>query len=119
VLIAKKILLVEDDESISELLTDFLSEEGYRTTVCSTGQKALIELSTNNYAVMILDMHLLDMTANEMLVHMLEQAIKTPVILVSADATALKYGEQVQAIVPKPFNLFNLLNTLQRIIDTQ
>jgi DNA-binding response OmpR family regulator len=110
------VLVVEDDASIGEVITDFLNDEGYQIKVCSTGQTALVELSRNNYAVVLLDMQLPDMTGNDVLLQMSKQAIKTPVIAVSADTTYLEYRERVQAIVNKPFDLLELLDAIERVI---
>jgi DNA-binding response OmpR family regulator len=110
------VLVVEDDASIGEVITDFLNDEGYQIKVCSTGRTALVELNRNNYAVVLLDMQLPDMTGNDVLLQMSKQAIKTPVIAVSADTTYLEYRERVQAIVNKPFDLLELLDTIEQVI---
>jgi DNA-binding response OmpR family regulator len=110
------VLVVEDDASIGELITEFLNDEGYQTKVCLTGQTALVELNRNNYAVVLLDMQLPDMTGNDVLLQILKQAIKTPVIAVSANTTYLEHRERVQAIVNKPFDLFELLDAIERVI---
>jgi DNA-binding response OmpR family regulator len=41
----QKILVVEDDLAISEFVSEFLSEEGYEVTTCSSGGAALLELA--------------------------------------------------------------------------
>jgi DNA-binding response OmpR family regulator len=110
------IQVVEDNASIDEVITEFLNDKGYQTKVCSTGQTALMELSRNNYAVVLLDMQLPDISGNDVLLQMLKQAIETPVIIVSANPTCLRYRAQVQAIVKKPFDLFEPLDTIQRVI---
>lgn len=112
----QKILLVEDDAGISDLLTDFLSEEGYVVITRSSGGAALLELAKNKYDVMLLDMGLPDMTGNDVLAELVRQAEPTPVILVSANANQLRYRERVQAVVHKPFNLFGLLEVIQQVI---
>jgi DNA-binding response OmpR family regulator len=113
---SQKILLVEDDPTISELLSDFLVEEGYEVIMRSTGQAALLELAKSSYAVMLLDMGLPDMTGNEILAQLVRQANPTPVILVSANANQLRYRERVQAVVHKPFDIFGLLEVVQQVI---
>jgi DNA-binding response OmpR family regulator len=112
----QKILLVEDDPTISDLLSDFLIDEGYEVTTRSSGGAALLELAKNSYAVMLLDMGLPDMTGNDVLAHLVSRVNPTPVILVSANANQLRYRERVQAVVPKPFDLFGLLEVVQQVI---
>jgi DNA-binding response OmpR family regulator len=112
----QKILLVEDDLDISELLIDFLSDEGYEVTTHSSGGTALLELAKNRYDVVLLDMGLPDMTGNDVLAELIRQAEPTPVILVSANANQLRYRERVQAVVHKPFDLFGLLEVVQQVL---
>lgn len=110
----QKILIVEDDPSINDLLSDFLSDEGYMVTPRMNGRAALAELENDSYDLMLLDMGLPDMTGNDVLVQMMQQALETPVIVVSANANQLQYREQVQAVVNKPFDLGQLLDAIQR-----
>jgi DNA-binding response OmpR family regulator len=110
----QKILIVEDDPSINDLLSDFLSDEGYHVTPRSNGQAALAELQNDSYDLMLLDMGLPDMTGNDVLVHMMQQALETPVIVVSANANQLQYRDYVHAVVNKPFDLMQLLAAIER-----
>jgi DNA-binding response OmpR family regulator len=112
----QKILLVEDDAGISELLTDFLIEEGYEVITRSSGGTALSELAKNRYDVVLLDMGLPDMTGNDVLAQLVSQANSTPVILVSANANQLRYRDRVKAVVHKPFNLFGLLEVIEQVL---
>jgi two-component system, OmpR family, response regulator Irr len=116
---SQKILVVEDNLVISELLSDFLMEEGYEVTTRSNGKTALSELASNNYDVMLLDMGLPDMTGNDVLAQLMSQANPTPVIVVSANANQLRYRERVQAVVHKPFNLVGLLEVIQQVLVKQ
>jgi DNA-binding response OmpR family regulator len=110
----QKILIVEDDPSINDLLSDFLSDEGYQVTPRSNGRAALAELQKDSYDLMLLDMGLPDMTGNDVLQQMMKQALETPVIVVSANANQLQFREKVQAVVNKPFDLGQLLDAIQR-----
>jgi two-component system, OmpR family, KDP operon response regulator KdpE len=116
---SQKILLVEDDPGIIELLSDFLIDEGYEVTTRSSGGAALLELASNSYAVMLLDMGLPDMTGNDVLAQLVSQVNPTPVIVVSANANQLRYRDRVQAVVHKPFDLFGLLEVIEQVLVSQ
>jgi CheY-like chemotaxis protein len=51
----KRILIVDDDKNIRDLLQEFLREEGYLTTTAVDGEDALEKLDYQNYDLYILD----------------------------------------------------------------
>lgn len=54
----KKILVVEDDIEIQELLHDFLAGDGYQVTAVSDGVQAIAEFSKQPYDLLLLDIML-------------------------------------------------------------
>lgn len=44
-----KILIVEDDKNISEMVTDYLSGEGYEVLPVSTGESAISALEQTSF----------------------------------------------------------------------
>ncbi len=54
----KKVLIVEDDSNISKLVEYNLQKAGFRTTVSSTGELALVELQKSKFHMVILDIML-------------------------------------------------------------
>ena len=50
-----KILLVDDDVELTELLAELLSLEGFDVTVVHNGQEALTELELQSYDIILLD----------------------------------------------------------------
>jgi DNA-binding response OmpR family regulator len=119
----KKVLVVEDDPSITELLAELLTEEGYSVVCCSQGRMALSQLQKENYSLMLLDMGLPDISGNEVLVQMLKLKLArsepAPVVIVmSANLHQLEYREQVHALIAKPFNLAHLLHVVNYWLAT-
>ena len=51
-----KIIVVEDEESILNMLTEFLTSNGYEVDPFLESKKALFALKNNNYQVMITDL---------------------------------------------------------------
>jgi len=43
-----RVLLLEDDNLLSDLLNDYLKDKGYAVTLCSNGQDALEHLIDKN-----------------------------------------------------------------------
>ena len=53
-----KILIVEDDPSIQEILHDFIQEAGYDITLASDGVEALTKFSESHFDLILLDIML-------------------------------------------------------------
>ena len=53
-----RILIVEDDRKIAQLESDYLESNGYETKIIEDGKKALSELKTNHYDLILLDLML-------------------------------------------------------------
>ena len=51
-----KVIIVEDEASILNMLTEFLSANGYEVDPFTDATKALFALKNNNYQVLITDM---------------------------------------------------------------
>ena len=62
-----KILLVEDEVSMSHVLSERLQAEGYQVTVADEAEKALEILKTNDTDLIIVDLRLPGITGLEML----------------------------------------------------
>ncbi len=79
----KKILIVEDDEAISRLLSLSLTQEGFKTTVVQDNQSALRELKTTIPDIILLDLGLPDGDGKE-LIKTIRSELSTPIIVISA-----------------------------------
>lgn len=114
----KQILVVEDDPSICELITDFLSEEGYSVTCLNSAMDALKVLSDKSFHLITLDMNLPDMDGNGFLRELSRTGRAIPVVVVSANPGMLVKTSLVKSVVPKPFDLSRLLNTIEQQLRT-
>jgi CheY-like chemotaxis protein len=50
-----RILVVDDDRAVQEMLVDLLTAEGYEVSACRDGKQVLFELSHQKYDLLILD----------------------------------------------------------------
>jgi len=62
-----KILLLEDDLALSDIIEDHLTHEGYDVTLATNGQDALEYLIDNNYDLALLDINTPIMSGIEVL----------------------------------------------------
>ncbi|MCK4461812.1 MAG: response regulator, partial [candidate division Zixibacteria bacterium] len=78
------ILVVDDDDGIRVLYQTELAGEGYQVTVVDSGRTALAAVSEGQFAVIILDIDMPDMSGIEALTHLRKASPETPVILNTA-----------------------------------
>ncbi len=108
----ESILIVEDDAGISRFLSLELEHEGYKTTQCSDGQKALELATKNEYDLIILDIMLPTLNGVEVL-RRLREIKSTPVIILTARDQIMDKVEGLDLgandYMTKPFAIEELL----------
>jgi DNA-binding response OmpR family regulator len=114
----KKVLLVDDDEVLSESLAEQLQfHEEFETTVAGTASEGL-EIAKNDYFdALLLDVGLPDMDGREACRLMRRNGVKVPIIMLSGDDTdaeaILDLDAGANDYVTKPFRLGVLLARLR------
>jgi two-component system alkaline phosphatase synthesis response regulator PhoP len=114
----KKILLIEDEESLLDVLSMNLTLEGYKLETASTGNKAL-KLIKNTYDLIILDIMLPDINGFD-ICEMIRKDSQVPILFISAKGTStdrikgLKIGGDDYLV--KPFHLEEFLLRVQILI---
>ena len=63
----KKILIIDDNENILQIMQDILETEGIESVICHSGKEALQEIENEIYAAAIIDINLPDMNGREIL----------------------------------------------------
>ena len=79
----QKVLIVEDDMHINELLNELLTQNGYKTSSAYSGTEALLLLSQNKYSLVLLDLMLPGKTGDEVL-REARAVHSTPIIVLTA-----------------------------------
>ena len=118
-----KILVVDDDAEIRELLHDLLTDEGFRVNVASDGKEALDILQREGGWVILLDLMMPRMTGQQVVDRLkTDQTLlqDNKVVLMSAgwrlarEGHALK-SDIVVAALPKPFEIDEVLSLLKNL----
>ena len=111
-----KILVVDDEGSMRELLDIMLTSEGYDVTLASGGQEACDFLENNRYDLIVTDIRMKDLDGIGVLKKAKAIDPDAVVILISAFATAETAVEAMKEgaydYIPKPFKI----NEFKRII---
>ena len=108
-----KVLLLEDDPALNDLLNDHLTDMNHQVTLCTNGQDALEYLLDDVYDLALLDINTPIMTGIEVLQSLREDyKNNTPAIILTAyqDTKHLKesFESGVDDYIKKPFDLEEL-----------
>jgi len=122
-----KILIIEDDTGIGEMLRFFFSSQGMDTAIASDGQQGLAAITSFQPDIIILDIVLPYIDGLTLLEKIRQDGITTPVILLteknSVEEKLKGFDVGADDYVTKPFSLRELLARvraiLQRIEGTQ
>ncbi|WP_241647393.1 response regulator transcription factor [Rosenbergiella metrosideri] len=87
-----KILLVEDDQELGQMLSQYLAGEGMNTDVITHGKRALEVINQAHYDAMILDIMLPDISGIEVL-RQVRQHHRLPIIMLTAK------GENIDRVI--------------------
>ncbi len=113
-----RILVIDDDRELCELLTDYLSGEGFIVETVNDGRQGADQALIGDYVLVILDVMLPELNGFDVLREIRQQS-KVPVIMLTAR------GDDIDRIVglelgaddylPKPFNPRELVARIRAI----
>jgi len=113
------ILIIDDDEILTDMLNEYLTEEGYQIDTVSDGLKGLRMAQSERYAMIILDVMLPSLNGKEVLKR-LRQDYQIPVLMLTARGDDLDriLGLELGAddYLAKPFNTRELVARIKAIL---
>jgi len=119
---AERILLIEDDPRLAAMVSDYLSEAGFRVTHAANGGSGLALNERGTFDAIVLDLMLPDMDGLEVCRRVRAQT-DTSILMLTArgDAMDRVVGLEMGAddYLPKPFEPRELLARLRAILRRQ
>jgi len=118
----KKVLIVDDEESIRWVLGKCMEKAGYTASHAENGAQGIELANSNNFSAIILDITMPDMNGFQVMKELQNSGIDTPVIIITAQNTvknaidAMKEG--AYDYIAKPFDLDEVKITVQRAIES-
>jgi len=108
-----KVMIVDDEPHIGQLLNMYLRKEGYQTTVCTKSKDALNKLHDDEYDIVLLDWMMPVMDGMEMLAE-IRKFSHMPVIMLSGKDKPVR-GAADDFIV-KPFDPQDVVKRVKALL---
>ena len=114
-----RILVVDDDEQIRDVLADMLSINGHTVTTCADAFAALDKMKDAEFDIVITDLGMAGMSGLDLagLIHKDKPHI--PVALITGWGSQLNHDEValkgVKAVLPKPFHLEDINALVEKL----
>lgn len=118
-----RILVADDEKVIRDILSDFLSMEGFRVTTVEDGVQALSELENQPYDLVITDLKMPQLGGIELLEEIYNRNYNLISIIMTGFGTvetaihAMKHG--AYDYILKPFKVDEILQIIKRALDKQ
>src|SRR5690349_18223832 len=118
-----RILVVDDEKVIREILADFLSMEGFWVRTAEDGSAALVELSRTHYDLVLSDLKMPNMGGLELLQAIGKHTPNIVTVIMTGFGTvetaidAMKRG--AYDYILKPFKVEELVHTIRRGLEKQ
>ena len=118
---APRVLVVDDEKVIREILADFLSMEGFFVRTAEDGSKALVELSRHRYDLVLSDLKMPNMGGLELLGAISKHTPNVVTVIMTGFGTvetaidAMKRG--AYDYILKPFKVEEVVHTIRRGLE--
>lgn len=115
-----RVLVVEDDPTMREILAEVLSDEGHDVRVAANGIEGLSSLQAWDADLVILDLMMPGLSSDEFRAQQRERGdVPSRLLVLSAsnqrEAAAARLG--ADALLGKPFSLASLTETVDRLVQ--
>lgn len=118
----EKVLVVDDEEPVSEVISGMLKDLGYKVTVVNSGQRALsLYRRKRRFDIIVLDINMPEMSGKETFHKLKEMDPAVRVIISTGYGTksmeSLPLREAVDGFLEKPYQMEELSRTLRAVLD--
>jgi len=115
----RKILIVDDDVELCELVAEYLEPDGYRVEAVNNGTSGVQRALSGGHALVVLDYMLPGLNGFEVL-RQIRAASRVPIVMLTARGDDLNriVGLQLGAddYLPKPFNPLELVARINAVL---
>ncbi|MHB1042042.1 MAG: sigma-54-dependent transcriptional regulator [Eubacteriales bacterium] len=119
----KLILVVDDEPSVREALTDILTDNGYRVECAASGSEGLEKIETLNPDAVLLDIRMPDIDGIKVLELVNRRGDRTPIILITAHGSTQTTIEAMKLgafdYLMKPLKVNDMLDVIKKALDVK
>lgn len=119
----KHILIIDDEVAIGQLLSNFLSRNGFEVETATSGLGALEQLSKQSFDLVLCDFRLKDTDGREILKEIKANYPETGVIIITAYSDIRLAVELIKLgaydYISKPLYPNEILNTITKALETR
>ncbi len=119
----EKILIVDDESDIAQVLKLHLEEFGYITNWAADGETALQQLWSDNYDLVLLDMRMSGISGIDVLQRIRDNGFDSTVIMMTAHGNESLVVECMKAgaadYVAKPFDIDDMMIRMERALENR
>ena len=113
----KKILIVEDDDIVAQLVNEILQEEGLDTEIAVDGLEGLEKIKQNKFDLIISDFRMPRMKGDQLYleVQKFSEDLATKIIFISGSIDDFKRSIR-NRLLPKPFSYQQLIEVVEDLL---
>jgi DNA-binding response OmpR family regulator len=121
---AKRILVVEDDEKSRRLLVDVLEYHGFEVIAASNGEDGLAAACARPPDALLLDVQLPGISGFDVLARLRAESTGAAMAVIAVTASVMDVDRRkilaagFDAYIPKPVNIGELVSTLKKLLST-
>ncbi len=115
-----RILVVEDDDAMRQLLVEEIGDAGYAVVAAAEGEEALAQVARHSIDVVVTDLRMPGMRGETLLSELKAREPDIPVVIITAFGSIDSAVETIRAgayhYVAKPFRMAQLLHALENAL---
>lgn len=119
----KKILVVDDERHVQELLQMYLEKAEYVVRLAASGREALDLVKSHSFTVALVDLKMPEMNGFELIEKLQQRSVDLGIIVITAlDETQAMVSAQrlgIDSFISKPVKLDHLLRTIERLVQAR
>jgi DNA-binding response OmpR family regulator len=119
----RKILLVDDEDDLRQLMREVLEMNGYSVDDAGTYEEALEKIGTGRYDLVLLDINLAERSGFEVLSRVKQDAPETKVVMLTGrtgvDAAIRSARSGADDYLAKPISVEYLLNSMHSLLKEE
>jgi DNA-binding NtrC family response regulator len=119
--VTKRILVADDDEGIRHLISSALADDGFAVNAASDGEQAWEALHHEHYDLLVTDNEMPRLAGIKLIERIRKEGMSLPVIIASGTCSVERVRNdpqlQIAAVIPKPFDLLELLDTVRHALQ--